>query len=98
MAMTDLLSVDDMRKEMGAAIKKFSEMMGLTGQLRKVFNILDIDKNGYIGKNELKQFLQNFKPGSRDLTEKEVNDFLKAGDTDGDGKIGFEEFISLVQS
>ncbi|KAG8145662.1 hypothetical protein E2320_012149, partial [Naja naja] len=49
-------------------------------QLTKVFEVIDQDKSGYIERGELKV-----------LTDKETTEFLQAGDTDGDGKIGVEE-------
>ncbi|XP_026560079.1 parvalbumin beta-like [Pseudonaja textilis] len=80
--------------------KTFFAKSGLQGkskdQLTKVFEVIDQDKSGYIEEGELKMFMQNFDGKARVLTDKETLEFLKAGDTDGDGKIGVDEFVVLV--
>uniref|UniRef100_A0A8D0E4F6 Parvalbumin n=1 Tax=Salvator merianae TaxID=96440 RepID=A0A8D0E4F6_SALMN len=80
--------------------KTFFDKSGLSKkpkeQLAKAFEILDQDKSGYIEEDELRKFLQNFSSGARLLTDNETKDFLAKGDTDGDGKIGVEEFQALA--
>ncbi|XP_023415717.2 parvalbumin alpha [Loxodonta africana] len=107
MSMADLLNAEDIKKAVGAFAatdsfdhKRFFQMLGLKKKspddVRKVFHILDKDKSGFIEEEELGFILKGFSSDARDLTAKETKMLLAAGDKDGDGKIGAEEFSSLV--
>ncbi|XP_051523709.1 parvalbumin, thymic CPV3-like isoform X2 [Myxocyprinus asiaticus] len=82
--------------------KKFFQLCGLSQkspqEVKDVFRIIDEDNSGFIEEAELKFFLQRFFPGARTLTEKEIKSLLTAADDDSDGKIGAEEFQTMVLS
>ncbi|KAJ8384040.1 hypothetical protein AAFF_G00212840 [Aldrovandia affinis] len=82
--------------------KKFFAKVGLAGktpaEIKKAFEIIDQDKSGFVEEDELKLFLQNFSASARALSDAETKAFLTAGDTDGDGKIGIDEFAAMVKA
>ncbi|XP_076585180.1 parvalbumin-7 [Chaetodon auriga] len=106
MSMTDLLKAEAIKTALDAFAaetfdpKKFFEMVGMKAMtaenVRKVFQVLDVDGSGFIEEEELKYVLKGFSKEGRDLTDDETKAFLKAADKDGDGKIGIDEFEVLV--
>ncbi|XP_012694367.1 parvalbumin beta 2 [Clupea harengus] len=82
--------------------KTFFAKCGLSAksadEVKKAFFVIDQDKSGFIEEDELKLFLQTFKAGARALTDAETKAFLAAGDADGDGMIGVDEFAALVKA
>ncbi|KAM3859408.1 parvalbumin beta 2 [Diretmus argenteus] len=82
--------------------KEFFAKVGLSAksldEIKKAFFVVDQDASGFIEEDELKLFLQVFSPGARALTDAETKAFLKAGDSDGDGAIGVDEFAALVKA
>ena len=53
-------------------------------ELKKTFDIFDIDGNGFISADEIKKTMENI---GEPLTDDEVRDMIKAADRNGDGKI-----------
>ncbi|XP_046550893.1 calmodulin-4-like [Haliotis rubra] len=68
----------------------------MAANIRRRFDENDLNKDGFITFDELKQVLAD---ANHDKTEEElktfVKDFIKNWDADGDGKIDFEEFLEM---
>ncbi|CAN6287034.1 unnamed protein product [Urochloa humidicola] len=57
--------------------------------LREAFSVIDKDQDGYISATELRQVMTNL---GEKVTDQEVEEMMREADTDGDGRVSFEEF------
>uniref|UniRef100_A0A0D9V1D6 EF-hand domain-containing protein n=1 Tax=Leersia perrieri TaxID=77586 RepID=A0A0D9V1D6_9ORYZ len=62
-------------------------------QIRRLFNIFDRDGNGFITAAELAHSMARL---GHALTVKELTGMIKEADTDGDGRINFQEFSRAI--
>eukprot|EP01016_Furgasonia_blochmanni_P051126 TRINITY_DN7_c0_g2_i3.p1 TRINITY_DN7_c0_g2~~TRINITY_DN7_c0_g2_i3.p1 ORF type:complete len:176 (-),score=49.56 TRINITY_DN7_c0_g2_i3:3-530(-) len=66
---------------------------------KQAFDQIDTDKSGNISKSELQLLMNNIakSAGIAAPTPKEVDEAMKALDTNNDGTVSFDEFIVLVR-
>ncbi|XP_037013948.2 parvalbumin-like EF-hand-containing protein isoform X1 [Artibeus jamaicensis] len=80
-------------------MRRFQASGQLEGAIHDAFRTLDKDKSGFIEWNEIKYVLSTI-PSSgptAPLTDEEAEAMIQAADTDGDGRIDFEEFSELIK-
>lgn len=65
-------------------------------KLRKIFEALDSDHNGYIDKKELLREYNKYFPGTTKKQLKVINNFLETADVDNNGKIDYAEFLTAM--
>lgn len=61
--------------------------------LRAAFLVFDRDGNGFITRDELKTGMQIM---GESLSDRDLDELLRATDLDQDGKINYEEFIKTL--
>jgi len=61
-------------------------------ELREAFRVFDRDGNGLISHAELKEAMQTL---GEPLSDEELKVMIDEADTDGDGQINYQEFITL---
>jgi len=59
-------------------------------ELREAFDMLDLDRHGYIGPQDIRRVLDLC--GEGDVIDAEVREMLRLADSDARGKIDFDEF------
>ena len=63
--------------------------------LKSCFLSLDRNKNGIISLHEIRYIITHYK---EKITEDEIQDLMREADTDEDGYISFEEFMSIMKN
>eukprot|EP01080_Neovahlkampfia_damariscottae_P002536 gene2536-3498_t len=63
--------------------------------LQKYFNDFDKNKDGFLTSEELKAVMKTI---GEELTDDEVDAMIQYADKDGDGKVGIEDFFSVMSS
>ncbi|KAG5150267.1 hypothetical protein JHK84_026739 [Glycine max] len=63
--------------------------------LKEAFKVFDKDQNGYISASEvyLRHVMINL---GEKLTDEEVEQMIKEADLDGDGQVGYDEFVKMM--
>ena len=61
--------------------------------IRKVFRLFDEDNTGYITAQNLKRIAKDL---GENMEEIEIREMIERADTDGDGRITFEDFYSIM--
>lgn len=63
-------------------------------ELREAFKCMDLDGNGFISKEELREMVQ--KTMQAEIDETEIEEMMDEADLDGDGYIDFDEFVRIL--
>ncbi|OMJ94081.1 hypothetical protein SteCoe_2855 [Stentor coeruleus] len=62
-------------------------------EIRMLFNIFDVDKKGFIELKNLKRIAREL---GESLNEKDLMELIRKSDLDGDGKVNFDDFYSIM--
>jgi len=63
--------------------------------LLSAFKKYDLDKDGFVTGRELRDVMRSV---GEELTDDEVSTMISAADSDGDGRVNYQEFLKLLKS
>jgi len=66
--------------------------------LRRAFGLFDVDGSGFIEKNEVRGMLTKLAFIQADAPDSVVDKVMAFADADGDGRVSYEEFVSIFAS
>ncbi len=61
--------------------------------IRKIFRLFDEEGNGYISVSDLRRVAKDLSENMEDL---EIQEMIERADSDGDGKVTFEDFYNIM--
>ncbi len=61
--------------------------------IKKVFRLFDEDNTGYITTNNLKRIAKDL---GENMDDTEIREMIERADSDGDGRVTFEDFYSIM--
>eukprot|EP00747_Dinoflagellata_sp_TGD_P168859 gnl/TRDRNA2_/TRDRNA2_196260_c0_seq1.p1 gnl/TRDRNA2_/TRDRNA2_196260_c0~~gnl/TRDRNA2_/TRDRNA2_196260_c0_seq1.p1 ORF type:complete len:457 (+),score=93.60 gnl/TRDRNA2_/TRDRNA2_196260_c0_seq1:102-1472(+) len=72
----------------GAEMRPFSE-----DEVKNAFNLMDLDKNKFVGAIEIKHILNLI---GEEATDAEIDEMIRMCDTEGSGQVSFEQLYKLM--
>jgi len=66
----------------------------IVAALKRLFDEFDKDKSGFITSDELRSLIEEAGFGE-EVSEAEIKDLIARVDTNGDGKVSFDEFLAV---
>ena len=67
----------------------------IEAELRRAFEALDLNHDGVLDHNEIKQMLLG--AGDAEITDDDANKLIEEADINGDGMIDLEEFLAMTR-
>ena len=65
-------------------------------ELREAFKCIDLDGNGYISREELKDAVKKIMSTDSKISVQDVEEMMTEADIDGNGLIDFDEFVRVL--